>query len=403
LEEEFKFKLPNPQDSVYWHPTLNPLGAPPPGAPLILKSSLQPFPPSPQQLPTTAQPPLPSYSYPYSAPPPPGTITLPPKEKDDPNMSNDEENLDNSADEGDEEEDDDDDENDEDEEEEEDDNDDDNDGEMIDSNKKKSDIDKLPPLPKTPPSSSKISTESPPISLKSSTQTNTALNTKNLPSLPPSLLGPSPFQYTTNNPNLPPNVIYRQQPPVTNYPPMPPQPYGQPQMYSPYPMPIPQYSNSPQRISHSPSPTSGLVPLPHHYMGYDMYNINQHYYPPPPSAQQAKPPIFQHYQPIADPQAENMKLQSQPIMGPSFSSGISSNINSNINSSTLTTSATVTSFVPTTLRINRTQQPQPPPLKPIKSQTSTHDQKSVQPGKKKDEAYEAFEKEMAALGALNKS
>lgn len=39
-EEEEMVKHPNPEDSVYYHPTLNPTGAPPPGKPPMLKSSI---------------------------------------------------------------------------------------------------------------------------------------------------------------------------------------------------------------------------------------------------------------------------------------------------------------------------------------------------------------------------
>ncbi|KAK4752910.1 hypothetical protein SAY87_021708 [Trapa incisa] len=40
--EEEKLKHPNPEDSVYYHPTLNPTGAPPPGKPPMFKSSIGP-------------------------------------------------------------------------------------------------------------------------------------------------------------------------------------------------------------------------------------------------------------------------------------------------------------------------------------------------------------------------
>lgn len=41
-EEEERVKHPQPEDSVYYHPTLNPTGAPPPGKPPMFKSSIGP-------------------------------------------------------------------------------------------------------------------------------------------------------------------------------------------------------------------------------------------------------------------------------------------------------------------------------------------------------------------------
>ncbi|KAJ8559893.1 hypothetical protein K7X08_003951 [Anisodus acutangulus] len=41
-EEEEMVKHPKPEDSVYYHPTLNPTGAPPPGKPPMFKSSIGP-------------------------------------------------------------------------------------------------------------------------------------------------------------------------------------------------------------------------------------------------------------------------------------------------------------------------------------------------------------------------
>ncbi|KAK3006803.1 hypothetical protein RJ639_015764 [Escallonia herrerae] len=41
-EEEERVKHPKPEDSVYYHPTLNPTGAPPPGKPPMFKSSIGP-------------------------------------------------------------------------------------------------------------------------------------------------------------------------------------------------------------------------------------------------------------------------------------------------------------------------------------------------------------------------
>ncbi|XP_059638599.1 protein EARLY FLOWERING 5-like [Cornus florida] len=41
-EEEERVKHPKPEDSVYYHPTLNPTGSPPPGKPPMFKSSIGP-------------------------------------------------------------------------------------------------------------------------------------------------------------------------------------------------------------------------------------------------------------------------------------------------------------------------------------------------------------------------
>ncbi|MCH85567.1 formin-like protein 5-like, partial [Trifolium medium] len=41
-EEEERVNHPLPEDSVYYHPTLNPTGAPPPGKPPMFKSSIGP-------------------------------------------------------------------------------------------------------------------------------------------------------------------------------------------------------------------------------------------------------------------------------------------------------------------------------------------------------------------------
>ncbi|KAE8662667.1 U-box domain-containing protein 38-like [Hibiscus syriacus] len=41
-EEDERAKCPKPEDSVYYHPTLNPTGAPPPGKPPMYKSSIGP-------------------------------------------------------------------------------------------------------------------------------------------------------------------------------------------------------------------------------------------------------------------------------------------------------------------------------------------------------------------------
>ncbi|KAL3639556.1 hypothetical protein CASFOL_017463 [Castilleja foliolosa] len=47
-EEEERAKNPRPEDSVYYHPTLNPSGAPPPGKPPMFKSSIGPRIPLPE-------------------------------------------------------------------------------------------------------------------------------------------------------------------------------------------------------------------------------------------------------------------------------------------------------------------------------------------------------------------
>ncbi|KAG8379111.1 hypothetical protein BUALT_Bualt07G0054100 [Buddleja alternifolia] len=47
-EEEERAKHPRPEDSVYYHPTLNPSGAPPPGKPPMFKSSIGPRIPLPE-------------------------------------------------------------------------------------------------------------------------------------------------------------------------------------------------------------------------------------------------------------------------------------------------------------------------------------------------------------------
>ncbi|KAI3464011.1 hypothetical protein Pfo_020674 [Paulownia fortunei] len=48
-EEEERVKHPRPEDSVYYHPTLNPSGAPPPGKPPMFKSSIGPRIPLPDE------------------------------------------------------------------------------------------------------------------------------------------------------------------------------------------------------------------------------------------------------------------------------------------------------------------------------------------------------------------
>ncbi|CAL9051438.1 protein EARLY FLOWERING 5-like isoform X1 [Musa acuminata AAA Group] len=64
-EEEERVRHPKPEDSVYYHPTLNPTGAPPPGKPPMYKSSIGPRIPLPASSsvpppPPPPPPPLPS-------------------------------------------------------------------------------------------------------------------------------------------------------------------------------------------------------------------------------------------------------------------------------------------------------------------------------------------------------
>ncbi|CAI0399154.1 unnamed protein product [Linum tenue] len=74
-EEEERAKHPQPEDSVYYHPTLNPTGAPPPGKPPMYKSSIGPF-PLPPPLPESGDvgsgdgSVVPTTSMPLAAPPP---------------------------------------------------------------------------------------------------------------------------------------------------------------------------------------------------------------------------------------------------------------------------------------------------------------------------------------------
>eukprot|EP01116_Phalansterium_solitarium_P013609 TRINITY_DN31002_c0_g1_i1.p1 TRINITY_DN31002_c0_g1~~TRINITY_DN31002_c0_g1_i1.p1 ORF type:complete len:441 (-),score=92.24 TRINITY_DN31002_c0_g1_i1:235-1557(-) len=44
VESENQSKFPNPQDSIYYHPTLNPFGVPPPGAPKLYRPDAMPMP-----------------------------------------------------------------------------------------------------------------------------------------------------------------------------------------------------------------------------------------------------------------------------------------------------------------------------------------------------------------------
>ncbi|XP_023541548.1 WW domain-binding protein 11-like [Cucurbita pepo subsp. pepo] len=99
-EEEERAKHPNPEDSVYYHPTLNPTGAPPPGKPPMFKSSIGPRAPlsdastsgvasssnmEPEDVPLAVPPPPPPPPLPESAnmgsadgSAPPDSLPLPP-------------------------------------------------------------------------------------------------------------------------------------------------------------------------------------------------------------------------------------------------------------------------------------------------------------------------------------
>ena len=59
-----------PEDSVYFHPTLNPSGVPPPGKPQRYKTTVRPDLPA-SELPLPLPPPLPAGPAPGSAPLPP--------------------------------------------------------------------------------------------------------------------------------------------------------------------------------------------------------------------------------------------------------------------------------------------------------------------------------------------
>jgi hypothetical protein len=39
IEIENMMQFPNPENSIYYHPTLNPFGAPPPGCPMIYRGN----------------------------------------------------------------------------------------------------------------------------------------------------------------------------------------------------------------------------------------------------------------------------------------------------------------------------------------------------------------------------
>ncbi|KAH0454848.1 hypothetical protein IEQ34_016772 [Dendrobium chrysotoxum] len=77
-EENERAKQPKPEDSVYYHPTLNPTGAPPPGKPPMYKSSIGPRIPLPA---SSSAGPSSSKSEPeesnLSVPPPPPPPPLP--------------------------------------------------------------------------------------------------------------------------------------------------------------------------------------------------------------------------------------------------------------------------------------------------------------------------------------
>ncbi|XP_023520370.1 basic proline-rich protein-like [Cucurbita pepo subsp. pepo] len=94
-EEEEGANHPNPEDSVYYHPTLNPTGAPPPGKPPMFKSSIGPRVPQsdastsgvasssnmePEDVPLAVPPPPPPPPLPDSANGPalPDSLRLPP-------------------------------------------------------------------------------------------------------------------------------------------------------------------------------------------------------------------------------------------------------------------------------------------------------------------------------------
>ncbi|EEE66729.1 hypothetical protein OsJ_23417 [Oryza sativa Japonica Group] len=92
-EEDDRAKNPKPEDSVYYHPTLNPSGAPPPGKPPMYKSSIGPRIPLPSSSagasssmpgteeagPSTLPPPPPPPPLPASSEPvDPSAASLPP-------------------------------------------------------------------------------------------------------------------------------------------------------------------------------------------------------------------------------------------------------------------------------------------------------------------------------------
>ncbi|XP_043724671.1 protein EARLY FLOWERING 5-like [Telopea speciosissima] len=78
-EEEDRVKHPKPEDSVYYHPTLNPTGAPPPGKPPMYKSSIGPrIPLSEASISGAASSSLPeSEDVTLAMPPPPPPLPLP--------------------------------------------------------------------------------------------------------------------------------------------------------------------------------------------------------------------------------------------------------------------------------------------------------------------------------------
>ncbi|XP_010923314.1 protein EARLY FLOWERING 5 [Elaeis guineensis] len=70
-EEEERSKHPKPEDSVYYHPTLNPTGAPPPGKPPMYKSSIGPRIPLPTSSAAASTSKSESEEATLSVPPPP--------------------------------------------------------------------------------------------------------------------------------------------------------------------------------------------------------------------------------------------------------------------------------------------------------------------------------------------
>ncbi|KAH7426294.1 hypothetical protein KP509_11G094100 [Ceratopteris richardii] len=70
-EEEQKAKQQRPEDSVYFHPTLNPTGAPPPGKPPMYKSSVGPRIPLPGDESASVSDMDPEAAIPVPPPPPP--------------------------------------------------------------------------------------------------------------------------------------------------------------------------------------------------------------------------------------------------------------------------------------------------------------------------------------------
>ncbi|KAL5725527.1 hypothetical protein ACHQM5_008663 [Ranunculus cassubicifolius] len=76
-EEEERSRHPLPEDSVYFHPTLNPTGAPPPGKPPMYKSSIGPRIPLPSGEGSSSQSEFDDIGLDGGAPPPPPPPPLP--------------------------------------------------------------------------------------------------------------------------------------------------------------------------------------------------------------------------------------------------------------------------------------------------------------------------------------